>query len=219
MTLTKKSFARLSCIALMGPLIACGDATEPVPSASAPITSAPITSAPRASEPATSAPATSEPSTSAPMTETVEPTGLGSTTTPAPGQAPVTSAVPSSAPAELEKSDAPVATGEIPDVVHGTYVVTAQGDAPRECTEDVEAEGQVITIDATTISSFAFYLYVEELQEVTQTSVEGSFTLADDSDTPTTPLLKLGTGDGWQTLELAGLGTESDGPTTYARCS
>ena len=136
-----------------------------------------------------------------------------------------TSEVPGSPDDSMSPSSEPVTSAdsasptELPSEVRGKWITVGEGEQARECTEEVENEGAIITIDATTISSFAFIFTLESLEESDADSVEGVFEYHDDSDELMTPRIRLETQDNWQTLEFIELDTEGQSPAIYARCS
>lgn len=185
----KKTLINLSCLGLLFSLAACSPEEAATPSTN------------------DSAAAPSSPSE-------------GSVTTPSGtsdvSDSPDASASPTSAPASSADS---AATAEIPSVIHGKWIFFVEGEKPKECSEELEGEGTMITIDATTISSFAFFFELESIEESDADSMEGLFTYQDDSDELMTPKIRLETKDGWQTLEFIELDTEGQDPAMYARCS
>lgn len=158
-----------------------------------------------ASPESTTSPTTSSPSAE-PSASSMTPTETSA--------APETSGSPSPAPAS---SEAPASAGEIPEEARGEYVFAEEGESVRECDEDAEGSGLTLTVEATKISSFAFYYELEELGTVNDDNFLGSFNLYDDSDVKTPTLLRLETDDGWQSLELSETGTEQDADR-YVRC-
>lgn len=95
----------------------------------------------------------------------------------------------------------------------------SEGEEARECTDELDNEGAVLTIDSTTMSSFAFIFELESIEESDADSIEALFSYSDDSDTPITPLIRLETQDDWQTFEFLELGTEGQAPAIYSRCA
>lgn len=124
-----------------------------------------------------------------------------------------------SASSEPTPSGGSTSTDEIPTTVHGKWITVGEGEKPRECTEELDNEGAIITIDATTISSFAFLFELESIEESTADSVVGVFEYHDDSDELITPRIRLETQDSWETLEFIELDTEGQPPAIYARCA
>lgn len=197
----RRTLISLMSLGLLSSLAACGgspeDTASPPVSEPAAEPSTPIeTSAMTPSE-------TSDASDSPEPSENTEPS-----------ETPDSSA-PSSEPTNSEDS---TSTGEIPSVIQGRWITFGEGETPRDCTEDLENGGAIITIDATKISSFAFSFELEEIQESNANSMESLFTYADDSDQPMTPMIRLETQDDWETLALIELGTKQ-APALYARCS
>ncbi len=126
---------------------------------------------------------------------------------------------PSSPSSEPVDSEDPLPAQEIPSVIHGKWVAFKQGETPRECTDELDNEGAILTIDATRISSFAFLFDLESIEESDDDSLVGLFKYHDDSDQPATPRVKLETTDDWQSFELIELDTEGQDQELYARCS
>ncbi len=185
----RKTLASLGCIALLGSLAACSGSPGDA-------------SSPPASQPAPEP--SSEPSP---------------TTPPESPEATDSSDAPESPSSEPQSSEDSEGIDEIPSVIHGKWITFSKGESPQECTQELDDGGAIITIDATTISSFAFLFELEELDASNDTSMEGSFTYQDDSDEPITPVIRLETDDDWQTLEFIELNTEGQAPAMYSRCS
>lgn len=187
----RKSFVSLLCVGLVASLAACGATPED-------------TSSPSVSEPVVAASATTGTSPAPPL-ESPDPSAV------AQDSASPTSGAPSSVD--------PVSDEEIPAVAQGKWITVSAGEEARECTEELNNEGAILTIDSTTMSSFAFVFELESIEESDANSVEAMFTYSDDSDTPITPLIRLETQDDWQTFEFVELGTEGQAPAIYSRCS
>lgn len=125
----------------------------------------------------------------------------------------------SSPTSEATSSADPVSAGEIPSVVQGKWITVSEGEEARECTDELDNEGVILTIDSTTMSSFAFVFELESVEESDADSIEAVFNYADDSDAPITPSIRLQTQDDWQTFEFVELGTEGQAPAIYSRCA
>lgn len=190
MTTIRKTIVTLSCVGLLSSLAACSESPENTADPSSSTT----TTAPSSTNETPSMTASSPPSES--------------------------SGVPASpSSAEPGESDEPASTNEIPSAIQGRWVTVGEEEKPKECTEELEAEGAIITINATKISSFAFLFELESIQESDANSMVGRFAYHDDGDQLVTPRMKLETQDDWQTLELIELDTEGQDPDMYARCS
>lgn len=184
------TLVRLAPIAVLCLLTACGGSPE---NPTTPSTT-----------PAVSAPAGSSESSTGPAKSVAPSDGPSSSNA---GSAPASPA-----------SNEPAAPDEIPDPIRGRWITVNEGGTPRECTEEVEAEGAIITIDDTAISAFAFVFELQSVEESDADSMEGVFAYHDDSDQLMTPRIKLATNDDWQTLEFIELDTEGQAPAFYARC-
>lgn len=186
-----KTLVRLAPIAVLCLVTACGGSPE--------------NPTDPATTPAVSAPSGSSESTSATPSENLDPSDSATSTASSDPSAPA--------------SGEPATPDEIPVPIHGKWITVNQGETPRECTQEVESEGAIITIDATRISAFAFLFELESVEESDADSMEGVFAYHDDSDQLITPRIKLETKDDWQTLEFIELDTEGQAPAFYSRCS
>ncbi|MDO5736678.1 MAG: hypothetical protein Q4P15_09410 [Propionibacteriaceae bacterium] len=148
------------------------------------------------------------------VTEPADPSDAPQTTTAS--ESADTEASPSS---EVSSSDEPAAADELPPTLQGKWVTFTKGETPRVCTDELDAEGAILTIDATTMSSFAFLFTLESIEESDDESLVGLFNYVDDGDQPATPRIKLETTDDWQSFELIELDTEFQVEEMYARCS
>lgn len=193
----RKSLVSLLSIGVVVSLAACGGTPE---DASSPSVSEPVEVTSTATE--TSLPPVSEsPDSSASPEDSVSPEN---------------SANPSS---DATSRGDSVSTGEIPAVVQGKWITVSEGEEARQCTDELDNEGAILTIDATSMSSFAFVFELESVEESDADSIEALFKYSDDSDAPMTPMIRLETQDDWQTFEFIELGTEGQAPAIYSRCS
>ncbi len=185
----KKTLVHLSCLGLLFSLAACGGSPEE-------------TVSPSNDE------SVAAPSTPNEMSEAASPN-------PPSSSAPASSSA-SSEPTEMED---PVLADEIPAALQGRWVTVADGETPGQCTEDVAAEGRIVEVEATKISSFAWYGDLKSVEESDANSIVATFDYADDSDTPLTVKMSLETDDDGQTLLLRDIGDDlNTEPTQYGRC-